>query len=100
MSLTGNETKAERWRYQQEITTSPFDGAAPTMTYEVYSDSGPFRHPATAYIEADAEFIVRACNNHADLLAVLKDLVYRTRGLEWLNVDDACEVIDKAEGQS
>ena len=61
------------WRFQCEVETAP--GQRPQTFYSLYTVSGPYGHPATCDSAADAEFIVRACNAHDDLLAALKALL-------------------------
>jgi hypothetical protein len=49
----------------------------------IYEDRGEYRGdrvaecPSSTHAAEDAEFIVRACNSHADLLEALRDLMWR-----------------------
>lgn len=59
------------WRYQREDEVQP--GRLRTIEFHIYTASGKYGHPATCDNKADAEFIVRACNAHEDLLEALKE---------------------------
>jgi hypothetical protein len=77
------------WRQQGELTIDPTGGTR-TMAYEIYRDGGPFGHPATCDLLADAEFIVRAANAHEALLRSICGL------LEWVLNDNPGGIADSA----
>lgn len=88
------------WKYQRQIE-SDFISGRNHPTYPIYTNGGKFGNPAEAKSEADAEFIVRACNSHDDLLAACSEAVeilsvYLPESLPTLKAIKAA--VDKAKG--
>lgn len=84
----GKPTKRP-WRYQREITTG--FGEPRRTKFEIYTDGGPYGHPATCDLEEDAELIVRAVNAHQDLVAAL------TLALARNEHSGACQAVGRGE---
>lgn len=86
------------WRYQREVTVKP--GGKPQVTFEIYTATGKFGHPASCDLEADARLICAA----PDLLEALKRVLQFEASFGENDIDDidreyANAVIARAEGK-
>lgn len=89
------------WRFQREVEND-FSSGNRRELFPIYTTNGPFKNPATATTEYDAEFICRACNSHGDLLKACADAaellsVYLPDSLPALKSIKAA--VDKAKGK-
>lgn len=90
------------WTWQQVIEGPILEGKAHVRRFPIYTAFGKWGHPADANTQADAEFIVLACNSHAGLLVACAEAaellsVYLPESLPALKSLKAA--VDKAKGK-
>jgi len=89
---------SEQFHYDHTIEVSP--GQRRLHRYEIYNDSGPFKHLATCEKEEHAAFIVQAVNAHDALVEALQEItpLFNTARLlmDKESRDFAGEVVERA----